>query len=64
MLMNVEKECTSVNRSAKTQLAHIHVVAMIVLCSALMEDLAMVRDFFFHYINLLLYIMVTGIIIL
>ena len=40
--MSVEKECTSASRLAKTQLAHIHVVALMVLCSALMEDLAMV----------------------
>ena len=42
-LMSVEKECISVSRCAKTRLAHIHVIAMTGLCSALMEDLAMVN---------------------
>ena len=43
--MSAEKEYTIASRPAKIQLAHIHVVAMMVLCSALMEGLVMVRSF-------------------
>ena len=47
--MSVEKDYISVSISAKTQLAHIYVIAMMVLCLAMTEHLVMVRNYYLHY---------------